>query len=653
MKLENYADLERAIAELEEDINRSKESLEQLDKNSTSYKEEEKRINDHIRTTTSTLNVVKNMKRHYDTMYNSIMAMRKIDEEHTSNDEEKQRRLDELEREIQSARNYLPKSMQQEIRERVLREASSNLETPSNNPVEAHEAPLTEISALYDEFKKLRDEVSDKNFDETGTFKLRTYRRSFENFIKRNLELQNITRTSNADLDELRQVLNLGGIIKSEIEDTLKPINQLIDIKMTLDKRLSDERNGIIEDKENNLKIIEDLEKRLEKTKRILESLPESETRTILEEIIKSDEEKIEKLKAVDARYANRIKELNTKLLIISLGGKLPELDEIRKNTAGISQEEARAAEEKVRQSIPAEGTTNGFVPVTPRAGSLPRPEVPQSNPEPGPEGTPTEEEDGLGELDGDNPEPGSEGTPIGEEDGLGELDENEPEPASTRTPKSKLWSKLNSIQKAAVAFLGVIAIATTGLAVHSGLIARYTKNASSDDTETVEEDELIATDYEQEAQVEETAETPGETTETSAATQTSTEPSTTPTATPTTQTPTVTVGPDDVVLGPGESVYDTTTGVEVGYTGTAARETSSGTTSQSDRNLEHVTNSTVVVRAQALQPDKTQEPLTRTGQEIPEDAARANMTQGERDNLDSAIGDADWDNFFSSGPTL
>ena len=190
-------------------------------------------------------------------------------------------------------------------------------------------------------------------------------------------------------------------------------------------------------------------------------------------------------------------------------------------------------------------------------------------------------------------------------------------------------------------------------MAVHSGLIARYTKNASSDDTETVEEDELIATDYEQEAQVEETAETPGETTETSAATQTSTEPSTTPTATPTTQTPTVTVGPDDVVLGPGESVYDTTTGVEVGYTGTAARETSSGTTSQSDRNLEHVTNSTVVVRAQALQPDKTQEPLTRTGQEIPEDAARANMTQGERDNLDSAIGDADWDNFFSSGPTL
>ena len=106
-------------------------------------------------------------------------------------------------------------------------------------------------------------------------------------------------------------------------------------------------------------------------------------------------------------------------------------------------------------------------------------------------------------------------------------------------------------------------------------------------------------------------------------------------------------------MLSPGESVYDSTTGVEVGYTGVAAKDTSSGTVSQENRELEHVNESTVVVRPEALQPDPTPTQLPRTGQEISEEEARKNMTEGEQQNLDQAIEDVDWEAFFNDGPTL
>ena len=127
------------------------------------------------------------------------------------------------------------------------------------------------------------------------------------------------------------------------------------------------------------------------------------------------------------------------------------------------------------------------------------------------------------------------------------------------------------------------------------------------------------------------------------------------PTAAP---TPAPTATPEqtsNVVLTPGESVYNSETGVEVGYNGNAGLQTEAGYVPQENRQLTSVGEKQVEVTENDLKPDATtpNQTLPRTGQEIPEDKAREIMTEGEKQNLDDATKDIHWESFFNDGPSL
>ena len=579
---------------------------------------------------------------------------------------------------------------------------------------------MNDMETLYEEFRKLREEVEGLTLEEVGAFRLREYKRRFEKLQGRDHELQSATRVNpNIDNEECRQILNLGDRMWEELGSTMIPIVELIDVKMGLGKQVASERIHIKELKEENLKNIKTLTNQLKRFKKLAEGITDPETRKIFDEKIASDEEIIQRLKDLDTRYEERMKELGAKLRVIALGGHLDELDEVRKDTEGLEPEEAERLADGVvpeDEDIPTEEETtdehvheestaeegipevtfDGLDPVTPlvdptrttdaEPAEEPVPDLteapspadtadvePAEEPIPvlggsdgTPEGEPVETEEPVPAFPGEEPTeeevpalPG-EGTGTPEETSEStpeEAPEETPVRATVREPKTKIWGRIQKVLEAAKIFL------LTAIAVHTGLIAGANtgeKVNTNTDTEVVEE-----TETPEETQTPEETETPEETQsaevtpgpqeEAPAETTPTTTPEVTPTPTPEVTpapTPTVTVGENDVVLEQGESVYDATTGVEVGYTGEATRETETGRQAEKDRELDHLTETQVVVREEDMKPAPVETPLPRTGQEITEEQARQTMTQGEQQNLDTAVDEFDWDAFFSNGPT-
>ena len=598
---------------------------------------------------------------------------------------------------------------------------------------------MNDMENLYSEYTRLREEIAGRNINEVGAFELRNYRRRLENLHRRNLQLQNDTRTSNADIDELRQVLNLGDRMWKEVGDTLIPLIEVIDVKMALAKQMAEERRHTKELAETNLNTLRTLTSQYRRFKKTVDDINDPNLKNILEERLRIDEETIAKLEELNSKYDERIKELGDKLRIIANGGMLSELAETLGETTGLEEEEVQKETEKMMQEAEdtlkepeedlAEREENeyanrvaedehdgipgveveGLDEITPLEDEPTRTITAEEEPFPELDGedTPTSttdtltdgdafpkldgedtpatttdtltEGDAFPELDGED-SPASTTDTLTEGDAFPELDgEHEPTPltddsthdveeapteseeetpvrATVRQPKSKLWNKIQKVLEGAKVFL------LTAIAIHTGLMVGGMKEKveSNNNTDIVEETETqteteTENENETENETETLAETPAAPVETPAApvpAPAPVEPTPTPTPTPT-NTPAVTVTKNDVVLGPGESVYDSETGIEVGYTGVAAKQTSNGVESQKDRELEHVTTNTVVVRPEALKPDPTPTVLPRTGQEISEEEARKNMTEQEQKNLDEAIGDVDWDAFFNDGPTL
>ena len=204
---------------------------------------------------------------------------------------------------------------------------------------------MNEMETLYDEYKRLRDELNGRALDEIGAFELRNYRRRFESLHRRNLELQESTRRSDVDMEELRQVLNLGDRMWNELGETLKPVVEVIDIKMALGKEVAEERRRAKELREENAKTLKTLVNQNKRFKKTVNSISDPEAKAIFEDKLKVDEETIQRLKDLDELYARRIKELGERLRVIALGGKVPELESTRKDTEGLSEEEARERE--------------------------------------------------------------------------------------------------------------------------------------------------------------------------------------------------------------------------------------------------------------------------------------------------------------------
>ena len=146
---------------------------------------------------------------------------------------------------------------------------------------------MNDMETLYEEFRKLKEEVEGLNLNEVGAFRLREYRRRFEKLQGRDHELQSATRVNpNIDNEECRQILNLGDRMWEELGSTMIPIVELIDVKMGLGKQVASERIHIKELKEENLKNIKTLTNQLKRFKKLAGGITDPETKRIFDEKI-------------------------------------------------------------------------------------------------------------------------------------------------------------------------------------------------------------------------------------------------------------------------------------------------------------------------------------------------------------------------------
>jgi len=221
----------------------------------------------------------------------------------------------------------------------------------------------------------------------------------------------------------------------------------------------------------------------------------------------------------------------------------------------------------------------------------------------------------------------------------LRDMVEKEKLKADIIEPNPSIWKKIGKgLLAAAGAFLAIIAAGK----IINGINDR--KNAEEEETEETEHDVTPS---------------PSPTAEPTATPKPShggdgPTPTVAPTATPTpsptaTPTPTPTIAPVNspiAQLSPTEPyIVNTETGVEVSHTGEAYQHTSSGTTVLPDRDLPR-SNGTSSVSAQDLQPNPVA-PAPRTGSEVSEEQARQGMTSQEEANLDDAMANAPWTDFF------
>ena len=612
---------------------------------------------------------------------------------------------------------------------------------------------MNEMENLYEEFRKLRDEVLSKNYEVEGAFELRKYKRRFLDFHRKNLELQEKMRSSDVDMEELRQVLNLGDRMWYELGEVLNPMNNVIDAKMSLAKQMADERIHIETLLEENLATLKTLENRLKRDKKKSEAASDPNLKAILDEKIQEDEEYIQRLKDLNDTYRKRYKELGEIMMMATVkGGIIPSLKDTLDDTDGLTDEEAdkktKEMEDLASKELPEnkdedyetktdskpdiepevdpvvastdapvvapeptetsdtkedkpEESTDGIDPITPIVPTATEPEPASDKLEDVPS-FPEEDTDKVSEekelpipnlLDDSSTtpeEPERPETVETEEDDL-------PHRATVKQPKTKLWQKVQNVLKAAGVFLlGAIAV-HTGIIVHNN-----NKNVDKSNTDEVEETSTptVTPTAAPEAAPEATPEatpaptaapeatpaptaapasapeaTPAPTAVPEAAPEATPAPTAAPTAAtpaPTAATPAPTVAPtttpeptaaptvapvetNNVILTPGESVYNAETGVEVGYNGNSAIQTNEGFLSQHNRVLESVGENKVAVKEGDLMPDQQlpNQALPRTGMEVSEEVAKQGMTAGEKQNLEDATKEVDWESFWNEGPSL
>ena len=232
---------------------------------------------------------------------------------------------------------------------------------------------------------------------------------------------------------------------------------------------------------------------------------------------------------------------------------------------------------------------------------------------------------------------------------------------AEVKAPKTSLWTKLQPILEAVKIFL------LTAVAVHTGLLAGGAKAPKTNNVpETVEETETPELDTPEldtpeytTSEVTKAPETPAPTeapTEKPAelvpfVEETTVEPTEEPPAEKTEELP--------IKLGPNEAAFDTRTGIEVNANGNAYDLY--GGTPQEKRNLEKNEDGTSTVTEKDLKKDKPKEEKPtaeqkkepeRTGEEVSEEEARKKMSTQEEANLDDAINNTNWDEWFDNIPT-
>ena len=254
------------------------------------------------------------------------------------------------------------------------------------------------------------------------------------------------------------------------------------------------------------------------------------------------------------------------------------------------------------------------------------------------------------------------------------------PIPVEVVQPKPSLWKKVVIITGAAITFLNGIAIA-----IHTGIIAKNSGDIKKDTKEIIglvkEQDRDLDADKDDDKSLDDndslnnndtlsngnggytpSGNTPGGNTPGGNTPDQNTPDQNVPDQnTPSTPGTTEPGKTDDVFpihLDPTqkETAMDTSTGVEVTADGTTYKHNADGTYSKiGDQDLSHDENGNALVNKDNLKDtSKPNVEVPKTGDEKPFDEAVKDMNEQEQKNLlDEAINNWDWDAFFEqSGPT-
>ena len=432
------------------------------------------------------------------------------------------------------------------------------------------------------------------------------------------------------------------------------------------------------------------------------------ERRYFLEQELAAKTASLAEFERANEAYRLEYERLTEEMGILKNGGRLPDRSEELENEEGLDQEEDRGLTPPTpgNGEQPAEEDEEEMIvpPVIPPVGGdeEPEEELPGDLDEP-------EDEEGLvppiippiippvggdeepeEELPGDLDEPEDEEglvppviPPVGGEEEPAqdepdetpeEEEEEEDEVVAVVQPKQSLWKKIVNIIG-----MAIVALSALGTAHHTGMMIDDIENiAQVEEAEDQDEEEEEEEETPEETPEEETPEQPDpeqpdpeqpdpeqpdpeqpepeqpepeqpepEQPEPEQPEPEQPEPEQPEPEQPEPEQPVVPTE-DDIVLGYGETAYDEETGVEVSRDGNAAYYGEDGTIEQQeDRDLGVTEQGDAVVTDEDLQRDEPVQPLPAIGDEVEYEVGVQDMPEEEREELDEAIAEFDWEGYF------
>ena len=550
---------------------------------------------------------------------------------------------------------------------------------------------MEDFQNLKNEFEALKNSLSGRNIDEIGIIELRRIKGDLERLHARNLEVQeNLRFDRTIDTADLVSILNDGDKLYDEMANLLRPVSETVKAKATLGMSKVRTRRDLVNARTRNQELINMFTSNLERVKELSKNISDETVKKLYDQNITNLQENINRLSEVDAYYAGLIANLDKEIEILRFGGKVPELENIEEETKGISKEEEEALKKKAEEekaSTEEKPSTkeedSDELKMQPRSAfGLEDKEEPSNG-----ENTSTEEEPSTKEEDSDelkmqprsafgledkeepkeenkeeNPsteenkeEEKSSGEEPKEENPSAEENKDKEEPkddeevvdAVVKQPKSTLWQKLQPIIEGVKVFL------LTAIAVHTGLGAHALINNNNNIETTTETENDKTTDDEQDKEQKDDQESHDQDDNHELP------PSPSPSPDKGDQGQGESSQQEEekitIELAPGEVAFNAETGVEINNAGNAVVHNQDGTTERlTDRTLEQTDHGTSIVTGSDLENTGAVVvgTLPRTGQEITEEQARANMNTQEEANFNEALGQA-FQDFFSNGPTL
>ena len=550
---------------------------------------------------------------------------------------------------------------------------------------------MEDFQNLKNEFEALKNSLSGRNIDEIGIIELRRIKGDLERLHARNLEVQeNLRFDRTIDTADLVSILNDGDKLYDEMANLLRPVSETVKAKATLGMSKVRTRRDLVNARTRNQELINMFTSNLERVKELSKNISDETVKKLYDQNITNLQENINRLSEVDAYYAGLIANLDKEIEILRFGGKVPELENIEEETKGISKEEEEALKKKAEEekaSTEEKPSTkeedSDELKMQPRSAfGLEDKEEPSNG-----ENTSTEEEPSTKEEDSDelkmqprsafgledkeepkeenkeeNPsteenkeEEKSSGEEPKEENPSADENKDKEEPkddeevvdAVVKQPKSTLWQKLQPIIEGVKVFL------LTAIAVHTGLGAHALINNNNNIETTTETENDKTTDDEQDKEQKDDQESHDQDDNHELP------PSPSPSPDKGDQGQGESSQQEEekitIELAPGEVAFNAETGVEINNAGNAVVHNQDGTTERlTDRTLEQTDHGTSIVTGSDLENTGAVVvgTLPRTGQEITEEQARANMNTQEEANFNEALGQA-FQDFFSNGPTL